>query len=142
MQNTGVAVIERNMQTLNQWLNEISQELDGISHQDSWDRMRAVLHTIRDRLPPDEAVNLAAQLPLVVRGLYFENWNPSTTPHRMESPEAYCEHFQHLLNRSHPVDAEQTIRAVFKVLEEHIDPHILRQACELHLRGFTDLVRH
>jgi uncharacterized protein (DUF2267 family) len=39
-----------------------------------------VLHAVRDRLPVDEAAQLAAQLPELIRGIYYEGWDASRTP--------------------------------------------------------------
>jgi len=35
---------------------------------------RAVLHAIRDRIPTGEAIHLAAQLPIVWKGIYFDGF--------------------------------------------------------------------
>jgi len=42
--------------------------------------VRAGLHALRDRLIPDEAVDLGAQLPMLVRGMHYEGWKPNATP--------------------------------------------------------------
>jgi len=42
--------------------------------------LRAVMHAIRDRLTVDETAQLAAQLPELIRGIYYEGWDPSRTP--------------------------------------------------------------
>ncbi|MCW2864221.1 MAG: hypothetical protein JWP48_5929 [Actinoallomurus sp.] len=49
----------------------------------SYNALRAVLHALRDRLTVDEAAHFAAQLPMLVRGLYYEGWDPSRVPKKM-----------------------------------------------------------
>ena len=40
----------------------------------SYAALRTVLHLLRDRLPVDESVEFAQQLPVLVRGIYFDGW--------------------------------------------------------------------
>jgi uncharacterized protein (DUF2267 family) len=45
--------------------------------------MRAVLHAMRDRLTVDETAHFAAQLPMLVKGVYYDGWDPSRVPKKM-----------------------------------------------------------
>ena len=53
----------------------------------SYAALRAVLHALRDRLPVDEASQLGAQLPMLVRGIYYSGWDPSKVPVKMSRDE-------------------------------------------------------
>lgn len=53
----------------------------------AWHALGAVLRTVRDRVPLNLAVHLGAQLPLLVRGTYFEQWRPSDTPRTWRTAE-------------------------------------------------------
>ena len=79
---TGIDVLEKSEQETNLWLNEIGQRLDTLDRRKAFNALRATLHAVRDRVGADNAVHLAAQLPLLIRGLFFENWRPSETPTR------------------------------------------------------------
>lgn len=42
--------------------------------------LRAGLEAIRDLLTPAQTARFGARLPLLVRGLFFEGWNPTIAP--------------------------------------------------------------
>ncbi|MFD2247307.1 DUF2267 domain-containing protein [Pontibacter ruber] len=57
------------------WLHELCQYL-GIEDEAKSARIfRSVLHAIRDRIQPGEAIHLAAQLPVVWKGIYFDGFS-------------------------------------------------------------------
>lgn len=137
--NAHVTAINRNVKEVNTWLNEISQELNHIDHEDAWTRLRAVLQTLRDRLTVDEAAAFAAQLPTLVRGLYFEGWRPAEAPHKWRHKDEYIDAVrQHLQGREH-ADPEQSIRAVLSVIGRHIDPAELEKIKSHHNKALWDL---
>jgi uncharacterized protein (DUF2267 family) len=70
-------------------LNEIEHEYDWPKSRrnQSYAALRAVLHALRDRLPVDESVQFAAQLPMLVRGVYYDGWDPSRVPIKMSLGE-------------------------------------------------------
>ena len=76
MSATGLDVFDKTLQTTNIWLDEIMAKL-GPDRQVAWHVLGAVLHALRDRLQIGLAVHLGAQLPLLVRGLYYDQWHPS-----------------------------------------------------------------
>ena len=72
MSTTGLEVFDKTVQTTNIWLDEIMERMGPDRHV-AWHILGAVLRTLRDRLPLDDAAHLGAQLPLLVRGLYTIN---------------------------------------------------------------------
>lgn len=120
MTNTGLAVFDDTIQKTNIWLKEISDQI-GPDLQRAYDVLRAVLQTLRDRLTIDEAAHLAAQLPMLVRGMFFEGWRPADNPAKeMRSREAFVAKVSERLQFTRPTDAEDAVRAVFTVLQKRI----------------------
>ncbi len=76
------SIIERSVEKAHVWLNDLAEQLGTDDHRLAYRVLRAYLHALRDRLTVDEAAQLAAQLPELIRGIYYEGWNPSSTPVR------------------------------------------------------------
>ena len=73
-------VIERNVEKTNVWLKDLAAELGTDDRRYAYRVLRAFFHVLRDRLTVDESAQLAAQLPELLRGVYYEGWRPSHTP--------------------------------------------------------------
>jgi uncharacterized protein (DUF2267 family) len=92
MSATGLRVFDTTIQTTNIWLDEIMQELNWDDRHRAYHALRAVLHTLRDRLSVDEVAQLSAQLALLVRGAFFEGWHPAHKPVKERSEDAFISH--------------------------------------------------
>jgi uncharacterized protein (DUF2267 family) len=78
------------------------------------------LHELRDRLTIQEVAQLAAQLPMLVRGFYYEGWNPTGKPEKERSEEQFLAHIARHFQDDDAVDPELVARAVFTLLEKHV----------------------
>lgn len=76
-QRTGVSALDTTIQKTNIWLKEVMDELESDDRHRAYLALRSVLHSLRDRLTVEEATDLGAQLPILVRGFYYDAWNPS-----------------------------------------------------------------
>lgn len=85
----------------------------------SYAALRAVLHPLRDRLSVDESAQFAAQLPTLVRGVYYDGWKPSETPMKMDTDE-----FLARVRRNFPYaiegGTEQLVYTVLEAVKNHI----------------------
>jgi uncharacterized protein (DUF2267 family) len=126
------------LQKTGEWLRDIRALLQWESDQRAYLALRAVLHTLRDRLPVVEAVHLGTQLPMLVRGFYFEGWTPLDKPLKFTHDEflmAVASYF-----REPGVNPMQVTRAVIETMGEHIDPGELAKLVRVLPRDFADLV--
>jgi uncharacterized protein (DUF2267 family) len=121
MSATGLDVFDKTLQQTNIWLDEVMETV-GPDRQVAWHALGAALRALRDRLPVDMAAHLGAQLPLLVRGLYYDQWRPAETPTKERSREEFLAHVSEGLRNIRPVDVTDATRAVFQVLNHHVDP--------------------
>lgn len=119
---TGSDVLEKSAQETNVWLNEIEQRLDIADRRKAFGALRATLHAVRDRIGADHALQLAARLPLLIKGLFFENWQPSEMPTREREKDTFVANVDAAIHRGLGVDPEQAVRVVLEVLAAHYDP--------------------
>jgi uncharacterized protein (DUF2267 family) len=91
MSTAQLDVLDRIVEKANIWINEVAAELDGGDRHEAYRVLRAFLHTLRDRLPVEQAALLAAQLPLLIRGIFYEGWQPRRTPLHYRDPVEFVE---------------------------------------------------
>lgn len=122
MSATGVSVFDSTVQTTNIWLDDLMQVLDWSDRHRAYAALRSVLHALRDRLPTDEVAQFAAQLPMLVRGFFYEGWHPSGKPLNERTKEEFVAHVVRDFNRVENTDSERIVRAVFDVIARHVTP--------------------
>ena len=121
MSTSGLAVLDHTVQETNVWLNAVAEQLQ-LDRHNSYVALRAVLHALRDRLPPEVAVHLGAQLPMLVRGIYYEGWRIAGKPTKDRHIDEFTGHVLKELPPQFPVDALTASRGVFEALWEKLDP--------------------
>lgn len=120
MSATGLEVFDTTLQKTNAWLNEIMQQLGSDDRHEAYLALRATLHALRDRMNADTAAQLGAQFPMLIRGLYYEGWNPARTPKKARRKLSFLLEIQRQLSVG--AEPERMARAVFSVLEMHVSP--------------------
>lgn len=100
-------------------LREISDELGHPDVGVAYHALRGTLAALRDRLVPDEACDLAAQLPLLVRGLFFEGYRPSGKPEKL-GRDAFLARVARELDAARPVHVERATQAVLAVVGRRV----------------------
>ena len=119
MSATGLDVFDKTLQTTNIWLNEISEEI-GPDRQVAWKVLSIVLHKLRDQLPIELAAHLGSQLPLLIRGVYYDQFEPAKQPIDCNNAEEFATEVAEWLSDTRPIDPHAAIVAVFGVLSRHV----------------------
>jgi uncharacterized protein (DUF2267 family) len=120
MNSIGVDVFDTTLQKTSVWLNGVMEEMGWEDRHRAYSVLRAILHALRDRLIVDEAVNLGAQLPMLIRGFYYEGWRPEGRPFKYRHKEEFFAQVAKTLPGMEQAELERAVRAVFKVLSSQV----------------------
>jgi uncharacterized protein (DUF2267 family) len=120
MGQTGLEVFDTTLQKSNRWLKDLAQVLGQSDRHRAYQALRATLHALRDRLTVEEVAQLGAQLPMLIRGLYYEGWDPTGTPLKVRHKEQFLARIEQELRGNVLVDPEREARAVFTVMAQRV----------------------
>jgi len=118
MNHQGIQVIDTTVQKTYEWISAVA-ELSHLERNDAYKALRAVLHTLRDRLPVDVSAHLSAQLPMLIRGLYYESWEPMRLPKKMNHDE-FLQAVSEKIVSNHFIDPVRITQDVFAAMGRFI----------------------
>ncbi len=109
------------------FIHEVATEL---GHPEDTDRayriFRSVLHALRDNIPVEENLHLMAQLPMLVKALYVDNWKIHGDGGNVRHLDQFLAKVQEMNTFSEqkdlhtPEQTQQAVLAVFHVLKRHV----------------------
>ena len=138
---TTTPVFATTLEKSNVWLDELTEELHLVDHQEAYQALRATLHALRDRLAPDEAAHLGAQLPMLIRGMYYDGWKPSATPLLVRNVQDFYALVREYGGNVEVLrDTPRVVTGVFKVLGRHVTGGELDQIRGVLPREIGDLL--
>jgi uncharacterized protein (DUF2267 family) len=120
MSGTGLDVFDTTVQKTNIWLKDIMQALGWEDRHKAYGGLRTTLHALRDRLTPEETAQFGAQLPMLIRGLYYEGWTPTGKPDKVRHKVAFLAPIRDHFQDDWDVDPEEVARAVLHVIATHV----------------------
>ncbi len=117
---TKLAVLDATVQKTHEWLRDISEELGLADERAAYVALRATLHALRDCLNIDEAVRFGAQLPMLIRGLYYEGWKPTGLP-RLRDRQSFLDAVRHeIMDYLELPDTAHVVSAVLGVADRYL----------------------
>ncbi len=126
MSFTGVDNLDRSIDKANVWLADIDAGFGTSDRHLAYRILRAWLHNLRDRLTVEVAAHFAAQLPELLRGVFFDGWNPTRVPQKYDRAE-YIRRFASEA-RVHDSDVVKSARIVTAVAREHMSAGVVAHA--------------
>jgi uncharacterized protein (DUF2267 family) len=92
MSSAGSDPFNHALHTANIWLADVGAALGTRDRHYTRGVVRAWMHTLRDRLTIDAAAKFGAQLPELLRGVYYDGWEPNKAPVKY-NVEQYIQRF-------------------------------------------------
>lgn len=134
-------ILENNIHQTMDWIYAIEEAChwDEDNQKKAFSALKAVLHELRDLLPLERAAQLSAQLPLVIRGIFFENWHPRFIPTQEINKEDFLGAIAETLYPYHDVNVEETTRGVLQVLGEKLPDGELEKIIQSTSKGIQEL---
>lgn len=140
MSANGLEVFDKTLHTTHIWLNEITARI-GPDRHTAWKVLSVVLHKLRDRLSVETAAHLSADLPLLVRGVYYDQYQPARQPSGCRNFEEFTAEVADWLSDTRPVDPKDAIFAVFRTLSHHLPEGQIRKVQDSLPRDIADAWR-
>ena len=126
MSAVGLEGIDHTVQVTHEWINDLDEALQWGNKARSYHLLRTVLHTLRDWLQVNEAADLAAQLPTLLRGIYYDQWRPAATPAKPRDVAEFLSRIDAAFLKYPLEDTEDAVGEVLALLERRISAGEIR----------------
>ncbi|MGM5487628.1 MAG: DUF2267 domain-containing protein [Nanobdellota archaeon] len=113
-----VSNLEKSLHRTNAWIKEVSEELE-LDKDNAYLALKAFLNMMRDRLTVEEATDFGAQLPLILRGAYYDKWDPKDKPEKLDRV-AFISRIHSFFNNDPDIDPERLAGGIARVLQKKI----------------------
>jgi len=120
LKESAVHLFDKTLRKSEEWVADLAAELGWQDYRKAYRALHVTLHALRDRLPLNEVAQFGAQMPMLIRGLYYEGWSPSRTPDKWLNKNQFVELVDIAFREERDFDAEHVLKAVFKTVEKHI----------------------
>jgi uncharacterized protein (DUF2267 family) len=117
---TSLELFEATLQKTDIWLSHLMRLLPTDDRHVAYLALRATLHALRDRITVEEVAQLGAQLPMLVRGFYYEGWDPTSKPLKIRHREQFLDRITTEMAYTGGKDPDEVARAVFTLLVQRI----------------------
>ena len=120
MSATDLEAFDTTIHKTNSWLNDLVLALDWSDRHKAYLALRATLHALRDRLTVEEVAHLGAQLPMLIRGFYYEGWDPTGKPVKERHKEHFFARIEQQFRGDASIDPEEIVQLVFAVIASRV----------------------
>jgi len=119
-QMAGIQEFDDAVHAAKEWVADLTRRLGWQDQGKACLALSAALHALRDCLPLDEAVYLGVQLPVLLRGVYYDGWHPTGRSFRLRTRAAFLERVHEGVRRDPAIDPEQVARTLLALLADRL----------------------
>jgi uncharacterized protein (DUF2267 family) len=112
--------IERSVHKTHEWLADLTEEMGAGDREDAWRWLRAYLQVLRDRLTVEEEAQLAAQLPHLLRGVFYDGFDPTRVPEKIRDRDTFLAILAERAQLDDTAEAARLAAAATRVLRRHV----------------------
>ena len=113
--------------TTREWIGDLMAILETGNEAQACRALRVTMQELRDHLTIAEVADFSAQLPLLLRGVFYEGWRPTGKPVKRRSKEEFLEKIsRHFPEFSEVTEVEETVRDVFEFLSRKVSAGEIR----------------
>lgn len=122
-----IKALSKTCQETGEVLNSLMAEGVFESRHDAFKLLRITMQVIRDRIGVGEAVHLGGQLPALLRGFFFENWNYNNHIRRAKTQEAFKKDISSRIKGNEYLNLDEALEPTLRILLSLIDPNEAKQ---------------
>ena len=127
------------LETTREWISELMETLN-TDEARACRALRVTLHELRDHLTVGESADIAAQMPLLLRGVFYEGWRPAGKPVERCSKEEFLEKIgESFKDGPHVGQVEKMVRDVFTFLHRRVSAGEIRDVVTSLPKGIRSL---
>ena len=115
-----IHVFERTNHEAHEWVNDLAGRTGWTNEREVLRLLRTVLAKVRDHLPVNEMAQFSAQLPIILRGMFFEGWQPKMTPVQERHASAFVAAINDEVGEVLDYQGIMDIKATFSVINAHV----------------------
>jgi len=136
-------ILENNIHQTMDWIYAVEEAChwDDENQRKAFIALRAVLHQLRDLLALETAAALSSQLPLLIRGIFFENWKPDSNSSKIFERDDFLKKVGKAMYPYRDMDIEKTIKGVFNVLSRKLPPGVFENILQAIPKDIQELYK-
>jgi uncharacterized protein (DUF2267 family) len=116
----GLEVIDHSVHLTHEWINELAARLGWSSKRSALRLMRVTLRHVRDHLMVNEMAQVSAQLPIMIRGFFFEGWVPKRTLTKERNVDDFIGAITAQMDEAEEYRGRDDIKCVFDLLNNRL----------------------